>query len=117
LPNKFQAREYRTLRALVFVALGAWGIVPVTHMTFLHWNTYAVRKAIVLDLCMGATYLVSDGTCFVMYFACCGAARCSSDYRNQQPMHWACQWLPVWAGTGTGVCGCTIFVSCQACGP
>jgi hypothetical protein len=57
----FQAREYRVLRALVFVALGLWGIVPVTHMTFLHWNTYAVRKAIVLDLCMGATYLVGWG--------------------------------------------------------
>lgn len=61
LPTMFQAREYRVLRALVFVALGLWGIVPVTHMTFLHWNTYAVRKAIVLDLCMGATYLVGWG--------------------------------------------------------
>jgi len=57
LPNRFQAPEYRPLRAAVFSALGMWGVVPVGHQLLLHRGAWAVRTAFGLDALMGAVYL------------------------------------------------------------
>lgn len=59
LPTMFQAREYRFLRAGLFTMLGAWGLVPVTHLLVAHGHVWAIRTAFQLDLLMGGIYLVS----------------------------------------------------------
>jgi hypothetical protein len=58
LPTVFQAREYRFMRAAVFVTLGAWGVVPVSHLLLHHSDVWAIRTAFRLDLLMGAIYVV-----------------------------------------------------------
>lgn len=58
LPTRFQARQYRALRAVLFTLLGAWGVVPVTHQLLFHGHVWAIRRAFVLDLGMGLIYLV-----------------------------------------------------------
>lgn len=57
LPDRFQAPEYRSLRAVVFSALGMWGVFPVGHQLLLHRGAWAVRTAFGLDALMGAIYL------------------------------------------------------------
>jgi adiponectin receptor len=57
LPDRFQVPEYRTLRAVVFSALGMWGVFPVGHQLLLHRGAWAVRTAFGLDALMGAIYL------------------------------------------------------------
>ena len=59
LPTMFQAREYRFLRASVFVLLGSWGVVPVTHLLLSHGHVWAIRRAFQLDMLMGIIYVVS----------------------------------------------------------
>lgn len=59
LPTMFQARQYRFLRAAVFTMLGAWGVVPVTHLLVTNGHVWAIRTAFRLDLLMGLIYLVS----------------------------------------------------------
>lgn len=59
LPQKFQAPEYRFIRAVVFVSLGMWGVVPVTHLLVTHGHVWAIRTAFQLDMLMGLIYLVS----------------------------------------------------------
>jgi len=58
LPTMFQARQYRFLRAAVFTMLGAWGVVPVTHLLVTNGHVWAIRTAFRLDLLMGLIYLV-----------------------------------------------------------
>jgi len=60
LPTMFQAREYRVLRAVVFVLLGSWGVVPVTHLLLKHGHVWAIRRAFQLDMLMGLIYIVSS---------------------------------------------------------
>eukprot|EP00775_Hariotina_reticulata_P005147 gene5147-5387_t len=60
LPSMFQAREYRVLRATVFVLLGSWGVVPVTHLLLNHGHVWAIRRAFQLDLLMGFIYVWRD---------------------------------------------------------
>ena len=62
LPDKFQAREYRFIRAIVFTTLGAWGGVPVTHLLLTHGHVWAIRTAFQLDMLMGLIYVVGDST-------------------------------------------------------
>lgn len=59
LPDKFQTREYRFVRAIVFTMLGMWGVVPVTHLLLTHGHVWAIRTAFRLDMLMGLIYLVS----------------------------------------------------------
>lgn len=63
LPSKFQAPEYRFVRAVVFTLLGAWGVVPVTHLLITHGHVWAIRIAFQLDMLMGLIYLVSAVSC------------------------------------------------------
>lgn len=58
LPDRFQAREYRFIRATVFTLLGAWGVVPVTHLLLTSGHVWAIRTAFQLDMLMGLIYLV-----------------------------------------------------------
>ena len=60
LPTMFQARQYRAMRAVVFTLLGAWGVVPVTHLLLTHGHVWAIRTAFRLDIMMGLIYLVSE---------------------------------------------------------
>jgi predicted membrane channel-forming protein YqfA (hemolysin III family) len=73
LPDKFQTREYRFVRAVVFTMLGMWGVVPVTHLLLTHGHVWAIRTAFRLDMLMGLIYLVStaDDTCSANW--CCVA--------------------------------------------
>lgn len=59
LLDRFQAREWRYFRASMFSALGAYGIAPVVHQWWLNSDVPQVKTALVYDLIMGATYLVS----------------------------------------------------------
>jgi hypothetical protein len=58
LPTMFQARHYRGLRAAIFTMLGAWGVVPVTQLLLTNGHVWAIRRAFMLDLLMGAIYVV-----------------------------------------------------------
>jgi hypothetical protein len=81
LPEMFQAPKYRTLRALLFICLGGWGIVPVAHQWLFYWDIYAIRTAFTLDLCMGATYLVRGKTKHgsgLTVACCCSLHLCES---------------------------------------
>lgn len=62
LPQKFQAREYRFIRAVVFTMLGMWGVVPVTHLLLTHGHVWAIRSAFQLDMLMGLIYLLGAAT-------------------------------------------------------
>ncbi|KAF8066272.1 ADIPOR3 [Scenedesmus sp. PABB004] len=57
LPSCFQARHYRAARAGLFTMLGAWGVVPVTHLLLTSGHVWAIRAAFQLDIFMGAIYL------------------------------------------------------------
>jgi predicted membrane channel-forming protein YqfA (hemolysin III family) len=61
LPTMFQARHYRGLRAAIFTMLGAWGVVPVTQLLLTNGHVWAIKRAFMLDLLMGAIYVVSYG--------------------------------------------------------
>jgi hypothetical protein len=60
IPSKFQTREYRFMRAIIFTMLGGWGVVPVAHLLFTHGHVWAIRTAFQLDMLMGLIYLVSS---------------------------------------------------------
>jgi predicted membrane channel-forming protein YqfA (hemolysin III family) len=63
LPTMFQARHYRGLRAAIFTMLGAWGVVPVTQLLLTNGHVWAIKRAFMLDLLMGAIYVVR---CYVL---------------------------------------------------
>lgn len=44
-------------------ALGLFGIVPVLHLLYLHADVWHVRTACIMDVAMGATYLVGACVC------------------------------------------------------
>lgn len=54
----FQRAEWQARRALLFVALGLWGIVPMLHSWATNSGVAAVAYAFCLDLLMGAIYIV-----------------------------------------------------------
>ena len=54
----FQTKRFRPFRAGLFAGLGLWGIFPATHAIWLHGAAPAVRRFFVLDMLMGAVYLV-----------------------------------------------------------
>jgi hypothetical protein len=68
LPTMFQARHYRGLRAAIFTMLGAWGVVPVTQLLLTNGHVWAIRRAFMLDLLMGAIYVVRHSAAAL---ACC----------------------------------------------
>lgn len=49
----------RSYRALLFVALGLWGLVPGLHAWVANAGESAFAQALALDLLMGAIYIVS----------------------------------------------------------
>ncbi|PSC75369.1 Heptahelical 4 isoform 2 [Micractinium conductrix] len=57
LMSAFQRPEFQTYRALLFVSLGLWGIVPMLHGWFLNGGQPEVTRALLLDLLMGAIYI------------------------------------------------------------
>jgi hypothetical protein len=87
LPQKFQAREYRFIRAVVFTMLGMWGVVPVTHLLLTHGHVWAIRSAFQLDMLMGLIYLVSPrAVCLCAFVLCVGLLeRCVLWVRGRHP--------------------------------
>ncbi len=59
LLSAFQKAEYQTRRALLFVLLGLWGVVPMLHGWALNGGAPEVTRALLLDVVMGAIYIVS----------------------------------------------------------
>jgi predicted membrane channel-forming protein YqfA (hemolysin III family) len=59
LLQRFQDPSWHAARALLFVALGVWGVVPLMHSSWLNGGVPEVSSAVQLDLLMGAVYLVS----------------------------------------------------------
>jgi adiponectin receptor len=57
----FQAPHYHAFRAATFTSLGLFGIIPTLHAWSLHRNVSDVHEALVLDLWMGAIYLLGTG--------------------------------------------------------
>ncbi|KDD76029.1 hemolysin-III-like protein [Helicosporidium sp. ATCC 50920] len=53
----FQHPDYYALRAGTFVALGAWGVIPLMHGWSLHFGEQAVGFAVGLECVMAAIYL------------------------------------------------------------
>lgn len=68
LPGRLAAKHApippwpRSYRALLFVALGLWGLVPGLHAWLANAGESAFAKALALDLLMGAIYIVSAGS-------------------------------------------------------
>ena len=58
LAERFQSPTLQTFRAVVFVALGAFGVVPVTHGWFIHGNVPEFTSAVVRILIMGGIYVL-----------------------------------------------------------
>lgn len=58
LLSAFQKAEYQAYRALLFVSLGLWGIVPMLHGWALNGGSPEVTRALLLDVVMGAIYIV-----------------------------------------------------------
>lgn len=58
LMPKFQEPQYHAYRAATFTSLGLFGIIPTLHAWGLHRQVDAVHEALVLDLWMGAIYLL-----------------------------------------------------------
>lgn len=58
LPDRFQQRAYRPLRAGMYASLGMWGVAPVLHAWLLHGHAWQMRWALLYDLAMGAMYLL-----------------------------------------------------------
>jgi predicted membrane channel-forming protein YqfA (hemolysin III family) len=54
----FQTKRFRPFRAGLFAGLGLWGVFPAAHALWLHGAAPAVRRFFVLDMLMGAVYLV-----------------------------------------------------------
>ena len=54
----FQTKQFRAFRATLFACLGLWGIAPAMHALWLHGGHPEVRTYFLLDMCMGAVYLV-----------------------------------------------------------
>ena len=63
----FQTKRFRPFRAGLFAGLGLWGVFPAMHALFLHGAAPAVRRFFVLDMLMGAVYLVRC----MKSFPCC----------------------------------------------
>lgn len=59
LLQRFQDPSWHAARALLFVTLGVWGVVPLMHSAWLNGGVPEVSSAVQLDLLMGAVYLVS----------------------------------------------------------
>lgn len=57
----FQTTEYRAFRAAMFAGLGLWGLVPMAHGIMMYWGQPEVERALLLDLLMGAIYLLGAG--------------------------------------------------------
>jgi adiponectin receptor len=57
LLEKFQAPTFHAYRAALFVALGLWGLVPITHALIINSGAKEVVEAMQLDLLMGAIYI------------------------------------------------------------
>ncbi|KAL4432151.1 hypothetical protein ABPG77_005913 [Micractinium sp. CCAP 211/92] len=57
LLSAFQKAEYQTRRALLFVLLGLWGVVPMLHGWALNGGAPEVTRALLLDVVMGAIYI------------------------------------------------------------
>jgi adiponectin receptor len=57
LLSQFQKTEWQTYRALLFVALGLWGLVPGLHAWLDNAGERAFTQALALDLLMGAIYI------------------------------------------------------------
>jgi hypothetical protein len=79
LPTMFQARHYRGLRAAIFTMLGAWGVVPVTQLLLTNGHVWAIRRAFMLDLLMGAIYVVryAAWACFASFISMASLATAS----------------------------------------
>ncbi len=59
LLDRFQLPEWRAFRASMFAGLGLYGIAPVVHQWFVNRHVFHVRYALICDIIMGLTYLVS----------------------------------------------------------
>jgi adiponectin receptor len=57
LLERFQGPSYHPYRAALFVGLGLWGIVPITHAMIIHAGTQEVHLAMQLDGLMGLIYI------------------------------------------------------------
>lgn len=58
LMPRFQDPNYHAFRAAVFTSLGLFGIIPTLHGWSLHRQVDHVHEALLLDICMGAIYLL-----------------------------------------------------------
>ena len=65
----FQTKQFRAFRASLFACLGLWGIAPAMHALWLHGGHPEVRTYFLLDMCMGAVYLVRL-TCVLAHPSC-----------------------------------------------
>jgi predicted membrane channel-forming protein YqfA (hemolysin III family) len=59
--QKFQAKHYRPVRALLYSCLGLWGVVPCIHGWRLNAGVVEINRALLWDALMGVLYLVSGG--------------------------------------------------------
>lgn len=57
LMDRFQAPTYHPYRAALFVSLGLWGIVPITHGLIINAGAKEVVAAMHLDALMGVIYI------------------------------------------------------------
>ncbi|KAG7672276.1 hypothetical protein Ndes2526B_g06732 [Nannochloris sp. 'desiccata'] len=57
LMDRFQAPSYHPYRAVLFVSLGLWGIVPITHGMIINAGAKEVLAAMQLDALMGIIYI------------------------------------------------------------
>ena len=57
----FQQPHYHAFRAATFSSLGLFGIIPTLHAWSLHRQVHEVNQALILDLWMGAIYLLGTG--------------------------------------------------------
>jgi len=57
LLERFQSSSYHAHRAVLFVTLGLWGIVPITHIMIINGGAKEVLTAMQLDLLMGVIYI------------------------------------------------------------
>ena len=57
LLERFQHPTWHPYRAALFVGLGLWGVVPMTHGLLINSGADAVMRAMQLDILMGAIYI------------------------------------------------------------
>lgn len=58
LVEVFQSTHFRPIRAGLYAGLGLWGLVPLFHGCILYWDVKDVVTAMLLDVLMGAVYLL-----------------------------------------------------------